>query len=141
MSIQIPPERIPPIAKEVADAKKTWAILWWFVTALAVLIAYGQTDTDHEKASSVAGLAFWAFVLFALGVRQWKIGRRATRAADLATGPHTSFVLANNLIVAIDDRGVSLPDATFKITGKHVTMLTALPSATLVSKDSGLPRG
>jgi hypothetical protein len=141
MSIPIPPERVPPIAKEVADAKKTWAILWWFVTALAVLIAFGQSDSDHDKVSSVAGLAFWAFVLFALGLRQWKIGRRATRAADLATAPDTAFVLANNLIVAIDTRGVSLPDATFKISGKHVTMLTALPSATLVTKDSNLPRG
>ncbi|MBV8762758.1 MAG: hypothetical protein JO257_36070 [Deltaproteobacteria bacterium] len=142
MSIPIPSERIPPIAKEVADAKKTWAILWWFGTSLAALIAYGQNDTSHDdRASHVAGVLFWVVVLFFLGMRQWKLGRRATRAADLATTPHTSFVLANNLIVAIDDRGVSLPDATFKIGGKHVTMLTALPAATLVPKDSGLPRG
>ncbi len=141
MSIPIPPERVPPIAKEVADAKKTWAILWWFGTALAALIAYGSADGSGDSKNSIIGIAFWAFVLFMLGVRQWKIGRRASHAAELAKGPHTSFVLANNLIVAIDDRGVSLPDATFKVTGKHVTMLTALPSATLVAKDSNLPRG
>ncbi len=141
MSIPIPPERVPPIAKEVADSKKTWAILWWFGTALAGLIAYGSADGSGDTKNSIIGIAFWAFVLFMLGVRQWKIGRRASHAAELANGPHTSFVLANNLIVAIDDRGVSLPDATFKISGKHVTMLTALPSATLVAKDSNLPRG
>ena len=140
MSIPIPPERIPPIAKEIVDAKKTYAILWWFGTSLACLIAYGQNDTKDGTAH-VAGVLFWVVVLFLLGMRQWKLGRRAQRAADLATGPHTSFVLANNLIVAIDDRGVSLPDATFKVSGKHVTMLTALPAATLVPKDSGLPRG
>ena len=142
MSIPIPPERVPPIAKEVADAKKTYAILGWFGMSLAALIFYGQHDTDkHDGGTMIAGYAFWIFVLFALGLRQWKIGRRATRAAELATGPDTSFVLANNLIVTIDTRGVSLPDATFKIGGKHVTMLTALPAATLVPRDSGLPRG
>ncbi|HSN30987.1 MAG TPA: hypothetical protein VLT45_32095 [Kofleriaceae bacterium] len=141
MSIPIPPERIPPIAKEVADSKKTYAILWWFGTALAALIGYGSTDGSGDTKSSLIGIIFWAFVLFALGMRQWKLGRRAAHAAELASGPHTSFVLANNLIVAIDDRGVSLPDATFKVGGKHITMLTALPSATLVAKDSNLPRG
>ena len=141
MSIPIPSERVPPIAKDIADAKKTYAILWWFGTSLAALMAYGSTDGSGDKTTNVAGIAFWAFVLFALGLRQWKLGRRAARAVELATNPDISFVLANNLIVAIDRRGVSLPDATFKIRGKHVTMLTALPAATLVRKDSGLPRG
>ncbi len=141
MSIPIPPERIPPIAKEIADAKKTWAMLFWFATVLAAIVGYGTLDGPGDKKSSVFGIAFWAFVLFALGMRQWKIARRATHAADLAKGAHAGFVLANNLIVAVDERGVSLPDATFKIGGKHATMLTALPSATLVAKDSNLPRG
>lgn len=132
MSIPIPAERIPPIAKEVADAKKTYAILWWFGASLAALIAYGQRDSrDHDASSMVAGVAFWMIVLFGLGVRQWKIGRRATEAARRAEAPGTSFVLAGNLIVAIDERQVSQPTASFKISGKHVTMLTALPTAQL----------
>jgi len=132
MSIPIPAERIPPIAKEVADAKKTYAILWWFGASLAALIAYGQRDSsDHDAGSMVAGVAFWMVVLFGLGVRQWKIGRRAAEAARRAEAPGTSFVLAGNLIVAIDERQISQPAASFKISGKHVTMLTALPTAQL----------
>src|SRR4051794_1727164 len=133
MSIPIPPERIPPIAKEVADAKKTWAILWWFGAALACLIAYGKHDTatGQDGSSMVAGVLFWVIVLFALGVRQWKLGKRASEAARRATESGTSFVLAGNLLVAVDERQVSQPSASFKISGKHVTMLTALPVAQL----------
>ena len=132
MSIPIPSERIPPIAKEVADAKKTYAILWWFGAALAALIAYGQHDSHaHDATTKIAGMAFWVVVLFWLGYRQWKLAGRAAQAVTLAGGADTSFVLANNLIVAVDNRGVSLPDATFKVSGKHVTMLTALPTAQL----------
>ena len=146
MSIPIPAERVPPIAKEVADNKKTYAALWWFGTALAVVAGIGQSGNTHHgdgayDAGYVAGMMFWVVVLGLLGFRQWRMARRAARAMQLATAGHTAFVLSNRLMVAVDERGVSLPDATFKITGKHVTMLTALPAATVIPRDSGLPRG
>jgi hypothetical protein len=131
MSIPIPPERVPPIAKEVADARKTYAILWWFGSALAALIAYGQSSKRDDGTSEIAGIAFWAVVLVWLGVRQWRIARRATEAARLAQMTGTSFVLAGNQLIAIDERQVSQPSASFKLSGKLVTMLTALPTAQL----------
>lgn len=151
MSIPIPPERIPPIAKEVADNKKMYAAIWWFGTLLITVAGFasaGDSSRHHHynsdtayDAGTIVGVGFWVLVLFLIGLRLWRIGRRAARAMDLATGGHTAFVLADKLLVAVDERGVSLPDATFKISGKHAAMLTALPSATLVAKDSTLPRG
>jgi len=132
MSIPIPPERVPPVAKEVAETRKTYAILWWFGASLAALIAYGQSSkSGHDGISEVAGIAFWSVVLIWLGVRQWRIAARAIEAARRAEAPGTSFVLAGNLLVAIDERQVSQPSATFKLSGKLVTMLTALPKAEL----------
>jgi hypothetical protein len=131
MSISIPPERVPPIAKEVADAKKTYAILWWFGSALAALIGYGQSTSGGHESSEVAGVAFWAVVLLWVGVRQWRVARRATEASRRAETGGTSFVLAGNQLIAIDERQVSQPSASFKISKKLVTMLTALPTAQL----------
>ena len=143
----IPAERIPPIAKEIADNKKMYAALWWFGTGMVVVAALMASDKHDEvhdgayHAGEFAGMMFWVVVLFFLGLRLWKIGRRASRAIELANAGQTSFVLAERLLVAVDARGVSLPEATFKISSKHATMLTALPAATLVAKDSNLPRG
>lgn len=146
MSIPIPAERIPPIAKEVADNKKMYAAIWWFATGLVTLAAIAQGDKHHEHHDTaydggyLLGMMFWVVVLFLIGFRLWKTGRRAARAIQLATAGQASFVLSNRLLVAVDERGVSRPEATFKISSKHVTMLTALPAATLVPKDSNLPR-
>jgi len=145
--IQIPAERVPPIAKEVAETKKMYAALWWVGTLLTAVAGFATSGTSHHHhdaafdAGQVAGMGFWVVVLFMLGLRLWRIAGRATRAVELANAGHTSFVLSNKLLIALDERGVSLTDATFKIGGKHVTMLLALPAATLVAKDSNLPRG
>ena len=135
MSIPIPPERIPPIAKEVVDSRKTYAILWWFGAVLFLVMALGSNKKlGDDPASTVIGFGFWVVVLFVLGVRQWRIAGRAAAAARLADAGHTSFVLTGKQVIAIDERQVSQPRASFKVSNKLQTMLTALPAATLVEK-------
>ena len=129
--VQIPPERVPPIAKEVASSKQTWAILFWFTAALAGLIAYGQKSGDSDQTTNAAGIAFWAIVLFAIGLKHLKVARRAEQAVKRAADPYVTWTLAGRELVAYTDRGVSIPGASFKLSQSQVTMLTALPKAEL----------
>jgi len=129
--VQIPPERVPPIAKEVASSKQTWAILFWFTAALAGLIAYGQQSSDSDHVANAAGVGFWAIVLFAIGLKHFKVARRAERAVKRAEDPHVTWTLAGRELVAYTDRGISIPESSFKLSQSQVTMLTALPSARL----------
>ena len=129
--VQIPPERVPPIAKEVASSKQTWAILFWFTSVLGALIAYGQQTSHDDKAANVAGIGFWVIVLFAIGLKHWKVARRAEQAVKRAEDPHITWTLAGRELVAYTDRGVAMPEASFKLSSSQVTMLTALPKAEL----------
>lgn len=125
-SIEIPPERIPPIAKEVASNKQTAAALFWFGALLGTVVAFSM-----DRAQDGAGVAFWVMVLFALGLRQFRIGRRASAAVARAADPSSTWVLAGRELVAYATTGMPVPDASFKLSRSHVTMLTALPKAEL----------
>ena len=131
MAIPIPPERVPPIAKEVSSSKTTWAILFWFGMVLAAITGLGMQPEHGDRSSMFAGFAFWVIVLFALGVKQYKVARRANAAVRLADDPTVTWVLAGRELVAYRSNGISMPDASFKLSTSHVTMLTALPKAEL----------
>jgi hypothetical protein len=127
--VQIPPERVPPIAKEVSSTKQTWMILFWFVSALALILGLGWQG--HDASERFMGATFWFVVSFALGLKHYKIMRCANRALERAADPTVTWTLAGRDLLAYTDRGVSVPDASFKLSHGQVTMLTALPSATL----------
>lgn len=129
VAVQIPPERVPPIAKEVWSTKQTWVILFWFVSALALIMGLGWQG--HDTGERICGASFWFLVSFALGLKHYKIMRCANRALERATDPNVTWTLAGRDLVAYTDRGVSIPDASFKLSPGQVTMLTALPKATL----------
>ena len=127
--VHIPPERVPPIAKEVSNSKQTWVILFWFVSALALIMGLGWEG--HDAGERFAGAAFWFVVSFALGLKHFKIMRCANRAVERATDPNVTWTLAGRDLLAYTDRGVSIPDASFKLSPSQAAMLTALPKATL----------
>jgi hypothetical protein len=129
MATQIPSERVPPIAKEVASARSTWAMLVWFGAAIMLIGGLTIDDPDLGRGAFLAGATFWAVVLFIVGLRQHKGARRANEAARRATEQTASFVLAGNELLAYDAAGVSQPDASIRITHRQLTMLTALPKA------------
>jgi hypothetical protein len=129
--VQIPSERVPPIAKEVASSKQTWAILFWFVSGLAVIMGLGWHD--HDMGERIAGASFWFIVSFVLGMKQYKAMRAANEAVRRAADSTVTWTLAGRDLVAYTDRGVSLPTASFKMSQQQVTMLTALPKAELKS--------
>jgi hypothetical protein len=136
MSIPIPPERVPPIAKEINSTRMTWAALIWCVTGLFVVGMFFADDFDHkhpDHAGAIAGMGFWVVVTFALGWRQRRLACRADRAFRRATEASSTFVLAGRELLAYDTSGVPQPDASIKLSRRHATMLTALPKAELRS--------
>ncbi len=130
--VQIPPERVPPIAKEVASTRKMWASVCWFVGAVMVAGAVGtQADASLGRGSLLAGAAFWVVVLGGFGLRWYRQARRASEAANRATGGAATWMLSGRDLIAYDRAGVPQPDASFRLSTTQAAMLTALPKAEL----------
>jgi hypothetical protein len=131
--IEIPAEKVPPIAKEIADSRTTRAILFWFGTVLAGLVGFGMKDDDGDTSGKLVGFAFWVIVLFSIGLKHYKLARRAGQAAKRSTDRSATFQLAGRELLAFSPEGVPMPEASVKLSERQATMLTALPTAQLRS--------
>jgi hypothetical protein len=147
-SVEIPAERLPPVAVDQANSSKTVAGVLFFLTAVVVLAMIGVlTDGGAEHAdgardsAEAAGRTVGTFVgmlLFGgipavIAFRAARNASRATRAGKLASAdPSYTWRLSGKYIVGTDAAGMTPPDLEFKINGKLRTMLLQLPRASLV---------
>ena len=147
-SVEIPPERLPPVASEQASSSKSLAGVLLFVCAVAIVSAIGmvsegnaeQADTFSDSANRsarIAGAIFGVLIFAGLpgryGVRAARNGSRATRAAKLAA-IDSSFTwrLSGHEVLASDGAGVPQPELSFKVNGKLRKELLHVPRASVV---------
>lgn len=149
-SIQIPPERIPPVAKEAASGSKTIAGVLFFFTVIAALAMFGTLtdETRNErrrsgdsaeeagrKVGEVIGVLLFAGLPALFAFRSARNASRATRSIALAASDQRySFRLSGKHIITADPHGAPRPDLSFKISGKLRTMLLAVPRAEVVDR-------
>lgn len=145
-SIQVPAERIPPVASDMAGTSKAVAgVLLFFasVFALAMLgVFLGENPENPVPEGSAEAAGYWAGAAIALGLvggvpalfgfRAVRNASRATRAGNLAKqDPSYTWRLSGKYIIAADAAGAPHPELSFKLNRKLRTMLLALPRADL----------
>lgn len=145
-SIDIPPERIPPIASDMASSSKTVAGILLFITFIIGIASVGviadgkhkrrgyEPDNSAEAAGhavgTVIGIAIFVAIPGWFGMRAARNASRATRAAGLASHDRTHrWRLSDKLVIAVDPSGIPRPDLSFKLNAKLRTMLLAVPRA------------
>lgn len=144
-AVQIPAERLVPVAKEEASGAKTVAaivccVLVLFIVAGIAMVAgeapagTSTSEKTQEGASAIVGLVFWWVALGAVAQHFLKKGKRATEVALRAQENlgHTFFLEGNRLVVN-DSVGVPQPHLTFKVSGARRKVLLEMPRATVVS--------
>jgi len=148
--VQIPAERIPPIATEAASASKVIAAVLLSLFVLACIAAAGVlTDGKHksdrardsaEAAGNAVGTVIGVFLIVGLpgiyGFRAARNASRATRAAGATADRGYTWRLSGKFLIAADPAGVPHPELSFKINNKLRTMLLALPRAEVVNRSS-----
>ena len=135
--IDLPPNVVPPVAVATAQRAKSIAAVLGTLAGIFVVAAigmvFGKSHHDHEL---VYGVAIWEVGLctpmYFFIRRAMRASRAATRAA---ADPGTKWTLVGKLVVAADDRGIPMPDLTFKVSGGQRTMLLAVPAAHVVNRD------
>ncbi|HEY5927430.1 MAG TPA: hypothetical protein VIV11_37355 [Kofleriaceae bacterium] len=148
-SIQVPAERVPPIAGDVAGSSKVVAGVLFFVTVIIALAMHDvltnkKFDEDRPRDSAEAagqsvgkllGVGLFVGLPALFGFRAARNASRATRAGNVAkTDPKYTFRLSGKYMIAADGAGVPHPELSFKVNGKNRTMLLALPHAEVVNK-------
>ena len=146
-STEIPPERVPPIAEEMASNSKTYAGVLAFVAFVIAIALFGVNAEDVETKGTaesselvaiviVGGLMTYVPVHFV--IRHARNAARAGRAARLAsTDASYAWRLSGKYLIGADAGGIPRTDLTFKINGKLRRMLLAFPRAEVVDKKSG----
>lgn len=136
-SIEIPAERVPPVAKDTASSAKSIAAVLFFVAAIFAIAALGSVGDDMEPdegsahaAGRVVGALLFAGIPALVAYRFARNASRATRAAaTAASGASYTWRLSGKQIIAADAAGVPSFDRSFKVSRKNRTMLLALPRA------------
>jgi hypothetical protein len=139
-SIEIPAERVPPVATDASGAAKNVAAVVFFIMFIFVVAAIGvmtggstKSSGETDGVSLAFGMLFWVGLFAFIGFRFARNASRATRAANLAkTDPRYTWRLSGKHVIAADGAGVPRPDVSFKINGKLRTMLLAVPRAEVV---------
>src|SRR5262245_11567285 len=146
--IQIPAERIPPVASEAVSNSKVVAGVLLFLCVIATIAMIGVlTDGKHElgqgrDSAEAVGHAVGTVIavfLFAglpalFGFRAVRNASRATRAAAATSNRSYAWRLCGKFLIAHDGAGVPQPELSFKINQKLRTMLLALPRADVVNR-------
>jgi len=137
MPTQIPPERVPPIAKEIASTRMMWAAIIWFFCGLMTVAMVSMPDEDKDKDTDLAAKLLGGGVViavpFLIGLRQFRHSKRAGAATRGATEDSMTFMLEGRHLFAYDKAGVPQLNATIKLSRQNAAMLTALPKAEIRS--------
>jgi hypothetical protein len=148
-SIEIPAERVPPVAADMASSSKIAGGLLGFLTVIVMLAAIGTAINgkhvdryEAENSARAAGHAVGTVVGLALFVmlpgwfasRAARNASRATRAGALAKQDRSyKWRLSGKYVIAVDADGAPRPTLSFKLNSKLRTMLLALPRAEIRS--------
>jgi hypothetical protein len=145
--VQIPAERIPPVATEASSNSKVIAGLLLSLFVIALIACIGVLGENKHKeefrdsaeaAGHAIGTVIGVFIMVGLpalfGFKAARNASRATRAAAATANRNLSWRLSGKFIIAADSAGVPQPDVSFKISNKLRTMLLALPRADLITR-------
>jgi len=146
-SIQVPAERVPPVASDMAGSSKVIAGVLFFVAAICAIAMFGaltegtpdrprdSAEAAGFKVGQVIGVMLFAGLPAWFAFRSARNASRATRAGNVAKAdPSYTFRLSGKYMIAADGAGVPHPELSFKVNGKNRTMLLALPRAELVDR-------
>lgn len=139
-SIQIPADRLAPIARRTASNAKAVAAVTLFVWVLfliagvALVMGKGAGSTSEhtqDGGGAAFGLAIWLIVIGAIAQAFLKRGKRATDVARITSLPQSSYTFAieGKKIVTTDGAGVLQDQLTFKVSGSSRAELLAVPRA------------
>jgi hypothetical protein len=142
-SIDIPSERVPPVATDMASSSKTVAGVLLFLTFILAIAAIGAVSDGNKRnngydpsntaetaghaVGTVIGIGLFVAIPGWLGFRSARNASRATRAATHAT--QLRWRLSGKHLIAVDPAGIPRPDLSFKLNTKLRTMLLAIPRA------------
>jgi hypothetical protein len=146
-SIQIPGERLVPIARDTASNAKSVAGVLGFVFVIMTIAMFSVLGDDKDASKStdsaertghavgrVLGVLIVAGLPGLFAFRAARRGSRAARAAEVAAAdPLTTWQLAGKLIVA-ERAGIPQPQLSFNVSGKSRTMLLAVPRAEVIDR-------
>ncbi len=121
----------------MASRHKSVATIMFWLDGLFVagVIAMLADRSKPDWASLAGGMAFWVGLFSILAIRSVLKARKATARAALATTDKSlRWYLNGKMIVAASAEGAPLPDLSFKISQRLVTVLTAVPRAHVVSR-------
>ncbi len=140
-SIEIPRERIGPVAASVASSAKTaagiLAAVFLLFVAAGVGVLYNGTASLHHPISdpptTAAGIGFWALIVLLLFARRIRVANRATEAGKLAASDASVrwTLTGRQLYPTIAD--VPRFDRALKLSPSLREMLIAVPRANVVS--------
>ncbi len=136
-SPSLPPESVAQCSTAMASRHKSVATVMFWLDGLflAAAIAMLVDRKRPDWASLAGGMAFWVGLFSILAIWSMLKARKATeRGKRAASDTSLRWYLNGNLIVAASDTGAPLPDLSFKITSRLITVLTAVPRAHVVSR-------
>jgi len=136
-SSPLPPESVAQCSTAMASRHKSIATVMFWLDGLFVagVIAMLADRSKPDWGSLAAGMAFWVGLFSILAIRSVLKARKATAlGARAASDRSLRWYLNGKMIVAASDTGAPLPDLSFKISSRLITVLTAVPRAHVVSR-------
>lgn len=134
---RLPPESVAQCATAISSRHKSIATIYLWLDGLFTVAAIAML-LDRKRpdwASLAGGMAFWVGLFTILAVWQLSKARKGTKLAKLAASDATKrWYLNGKMIVAASETGSPLPDLSFKITSRLITVLTAVPRAHVVAR-------
>ena len=135
-SIEIPAERLQPVAADASSAGKAWAAGVLFFGAIFLIIAFAGPPPDgsgDDRTTTIIGGLMFVSLFGHLGYRFARNATRASRAGQLAkSDPRYTFRLSGKYVITADEHGAPHPNLSFKVNRKLRTMLLAVPRASVV---------
>lgn len=136
-SAPLPSESVAQCATAMSSRHKSVATIFCWLDGLFIVAAIAMVldNKRPDSASLAGGMAFWVGLFTILVVRSLMKARKSTNLGKRATSdPTLRWYLNGKMIVAATDQGAALPDLSFKITPRLITVLTAVPRAHVVSR-------
>ena len=134
---QLPSESVAQCATSMSSRHKSIATIYLWLDGLFAVAAIAML-MDRKRpdwASLAGGMAFWVGLFTILAVWQLSKARKGTKLAKLATSDLSKrWYLNGKMIIGASDSGAPLPDLSFKITSRLLTVLTAVPRAHVVMR-------
>jgi hypothetical protein len=136
-SASLPPESVAQCTTAMASRHKSVATIMFWLDGLfaAGVIAMIADRKKPDWASLAGGMAFWVGLFSILAIRALLKARKVTALGKRATEDSSlRWYLNGKMVVGASATGAPLPDLSFKITQRLITVLTAVPRAHVVNR-------